>query len=248
MTDTSILGAEEPPHDKRESLVDELQDVMTHVGDRASIKVSEIVEILRHRGPALVMLLLCVPFVIPIPSFGLSTPLGLAIMFYGGRVALRMKPWVPGFISKRTMKRETLEKIVNVACKGGKKVEKLLKPRLKFMLWPMIDVPIGLSILFCGFFLGLPLPIPFTNAIPAVALILLLLGVIEQDGVAILLGELLTLVILAGTVYVCYLCWVHGIDVALSKIGWGDAAPAATQPTTYPSTGPATWPTTATAS
>ncbi|MGC4032543.1 MAG: exopolysaccharide biosynthesis protein [Tepidisphaeraceae bacterium] len=240
MTDTSILGAEGPPPSRheRESLVDELRDVMKHVDGRESIRVGEIVEILRHRGPALVMLLLCIPFVIPIPSFGLSTPLGLAIMFYGGGVMLRMKPWVPGFISRRTLKRETLEKIVNIACKGGKKVEKLLKPRLKFMLWPMIDVPIGFSILFCGFFLGLPLPIPFTNAIPAVALILLLLGVIEQDGVAVLLGEILTLVILAGTVYVCYLCWVHGIDVALQKVGWGHTPAATTQPTTWPATAP----------
>jgi hypothetical protein len=114
---------------------------------------------------------------------------------------LRMTPWVPGFIRNRTLQYTTLEKIVHTACKGGRKVERLLKPRLKFMLWPAIDIPIGFSIMFCGFFLGLPLPIPFTNAIPAVALILLFLGIIEQDGVAVLVA----LVILALCVYVVYL-------------------------------------------
>ena len=204
MTASPALNPPAAPGEPRKSLIEELQGVLEHADGKA-IKIDEVVTVLRHRGPAMVMLLLSMPFVIPIPTFGLSTPLGLAIMLYGLRVMLRMKPWVPGFIRNRTLQYSTLEKIVGVACRGGRKIERLLRPRLKFMLWPAIDVPIGLSILFCGFFLGLPLPIPFTNAIPAVALILLFLGVIEQDGVAVILGELIALLILALCVYVVYL-------------------------------------------
>ena len=204
MTDSSVLPSPAAVGASRRSLVDELQGVLEHAAGQ-SIKIEEIVTVLKHRGPAMVMLLLSLPFVIPVPLPGLSTPLGLAIMVYGVQVTFRMRPWVPGFIRNRTLKYGTLEKLVGVASRGGRKVERLLRPRLKFMLWPAVDVPIGLSIAFCGFFLGLPLPIPFTNAIPAVALILLFLGVIERDGVAVILGEIITLLILALCVYVVYL-------------------------------------------
>lgn len=237
MTDSSVLNAPVDPEAKRHSLVEELEAVLDHA-DGKPIKVSEVIEVLKHRGPALVMLLLSLPFIIPIPSFGLSTPLGTAIMLYGARVMLRMPAWVPGFIRNRTLSYATLEKVIKVAARGGRRIEHLVKPRLKFMLWPMIDLPIGFSLMFCGFFLGLPLPIPFTNAIPAVALILLLLGIVEQDGVCVILGEILALVILAGVGYVCYLFWAYGVDAGWDMIMGGDDA----SPTTAPATGPATSP------
>ena len=46
----------------------------------------------------------------------------------------------------------------------------------------------GLVIFFCGFVLSLPLPIPFTNTIPAIAILLLSMGMMEEDGLFILLG------------------------------------------------------------
>ncbi|HEX8325332.1 MAG TPA: exopolysaccharide biosynthesis protein [Tepidisphaeraceae bacterium] len=238
MTDSSVLNAPVDADAQRRTLVQELEAVLAHADGR-SIKVAEVVEVLKHRGPALVMLLLSLPFLIPIPSFGLSTPLGAAIMLYGARVMLRMPAWVPGFIRNRTLSYAMLEKVIRVATNGGRKIEHLVKPRLKFMLWPAIDLPIGFSLMFCGFFLGLPLPIPFTNAIPAVALILLLLGVIEQDGVCVILGELLALVILCICGYVAYLCWVHGVEAGWEMIRGGGGGSPTTAPATMSTTVPA---------
>ena len=41
----------------------------------------------------------------------------------------------------------------------------------------------------CGLVLSLPLPIPFSNSIPAMAILLLCLGAIVEDGVMVLLGH-----------------------------------------------------------
>jgi hypothetical protein len=49
---------------------------------------------------------------------------------------------------------------------------------------------IGLGIVIAGLGLTLPLPIPFSNSIPAWAVVLLAIGMMENDGLCVLLGHL----------------------------------------------------------
>jgi hypothetical protein len=49
---------------------------------------------------------------------------------------------------------------------------------------------IGLGIVIASLGLMLPLPIPFSNSIPAWAVVLLAIGRMEQDGLLVLLGHL----------------------------------------------------------
>jgi hypothetical protein len=49
---------------------------------------------------------------------------------------------------------------------------------------------IGLGIVIAGLGLMLPLPIPFSNSIPAWAVVLLAIGMMENDGLCVLFGHL----------------------------------------------------------
>ena len=49
---------------------------------------------------------------------------------------------------------------------------------------------IGLGIVIARLGLMLPLPIPFSNNIPAWAIVLLAIGMMEKDGLCVLLGHL----------------------------------------------------------
>jgi hypothetical protein len=49
---------------------------------------------------------------------------------------------------------------------------------------------IGLGIVIASLGLMLPLPIPFSNNIPAWAVVLLAIGMMEKDGLLVLLGHL----------------------------------------------------------
>lgn len=197
--------------------MDELERVRTRAGGQP-ITVRAATDLLHERGPALVMILMMLPFLCPVPLWGLSTPVGLAVAVYGVTVMLQRTPHVPGFLGRRTLSYAALERIIAFGIRWGRRLERVLKPRLRFMLWPMIDVLIGLSLAFCGVFLALPLPIPFTNAVPAIAIILLLLGTIERDGVFVIAGQVIALAILALCVYVAYLLWVHGIEQGWSLL------------------------------
>ncbi len=49
---------------------------------------------------------------------------------------------------------------------------------------------VGFGIVIAGVGLMLPLPIPFSNSIPAWAVVLLAVGMMEKDGLCVLLGHL----------------------------------------------------------
>jgi len=56
------------------------------------------------------------------------------------------------------------------------RIKAWLRPRWRFVFWPGLRFGIGISLVSAGFMLSLPLPIPFTNAIPLPAILLLSLG------------------------------------------------------------------------
>jgi hypothetical protein len=88
-----------------------------------------------------------------------------------------------------------LEKMVHFGCVIYEKIEKVVRPRLGFLLaGPGMGMMIGLAIAISGLFLSLPIPPPFplTNTIPGFAIIFLSLGLMERDGGLILCGYALT--------------------------------------------------------
>src|SRR4029077_17854589 len=76
------------------------------------------------------------------------------------------------------------------AMKMARQLEKFVRPRLAFLhAGPGMLRLIGLGIVIAGLGLMLPLPIPFSNSIPALAVVLLAIGMLEKDGLCVLLGS-----------------------------------------------------------
>ena len=76
----------------------------------------------------------------------------------------------------------------------AKLMEKIVKPRMHFLhSWPgAMNLILGIAA--GGLLLLLPLPIPFSNMVPAWAVVLLTAGMMERDGLVVLLGHTVTLV------------------------------------------------------
>ncbi|MEZ5405082.1 MAG: exopolysaccharide biosynthesis protein [Verrucomicrobiia bacterium] len=175
-----------------------------------SLTVGQLRQILKGRGFALLIILFALPFTMPISIPGLSTPFGLAIAFLGFRMALGKRPWLPQRVQRAHISYATLEKIVSKAIRVATFLEKMVKPRLRWMRYLGLARIIGIVIALNGFILCLPLPVPFTNTIPALAIILLTLGRVERDGIFTLAGFFVTLL---GIGYIIF--WVN-----LGKLGW----------------------------
>lgn len=208
-------------------LTDDLQAVLAHANGQP-LKIRALVEFLRERGLAVVLIVTTTPFLLPIPTMGLSAPAGFAVGLYGLCVMFNLKPWLPGFMLNRELNYSTLEKLVGFGTRTGRRFEKLLKPRMKFMLWPGVNVLLGVSLILSGFYLSLPLPIPFSNAIPAAAILMILAGLIERDGVFVLAGQLITLALTVLFTYVVYLVIKYGYAGAKAILGFGDGEKGAT--------------------
>ena len=88
-----------------------------------------------------------------------------------------------------------LAQLLTGAIKVARKLEKFVRPRLSFLHAgsSMLRL-IGLGIVIAGLGLMLPLPIPFSNNIPAWAVVLLAIGMMERDGLCVLVGHLTAIV------------------------------------------------------
>ena len=145
---------------------------------------------LRGRGFGVLIMLMAMPFVVPILP-GLSTPFGVAIALMGIRIATLRKPWLPSFMLDRHIEERTLKRIVIAIRAFAKRMERIVKPRMRLVLeWPGMPSLIGVAITSGGIVLALPLPVPFSNTLPSLSVLLLAAGMIERDGAVILAGHI----------------------------------------------------------
>src|ERR1700751_1252965 len=155
-----------------------------------SLTLAELKPALKGRGSAMLLILLALPFCfIAIP--GLSTPFGIAICLIGACLAIGREPWLPHFIMHRRLSTARSAQLLTGAIKVTRQLEKFVRPRLAFLhAGPGMLRLIGLGIVIASLGLMLPLPIPFSNSIPAWAVVLLAIGMMENDGLCVLLGYL----------------------------------------------------------
>lgn len=138
---------------------------------------------LEGRVYTIFLLLLCLPMCQPIPLPGLSTPFGVVVALLGLRFAFRQHPWIP----QRFQSLQLTAKFFPAVLRGGARVlgliEKLLHPRMTTIFdHRAAQFVAGLVISFCGILLLLPLPIPGTNMLPALTVILAAAAFSERDG------------------------------------------------------------------
>lgn len=177
-----------PPPEPR--LSEELESLLTIAPGRP-VRLDAVVAHMHGRGLPALVVLLCIPFLFPVAIPGLSIPFGAAIALCGLRVGLGLGMWMPGFLLRREVSPELLGKLVGGAARFYRRVEKLVRPRMHFLQrWPGMMNLLGFMIMIGGILLSLPIPPPFplTNTIPGFAVIFMALGLMERDGVCILIG------------------------------------------------------------
>ncbi|HRJ73259.1 MAG TPA: exopolysaccharide biosynthesis protein [Terrimicrobiaceae bacterium] len=211
-----------PYEEAPERLSDALRRLLSEAGGR-SLRVREMIEILRGRGLQMMVIVLCLPFLSPVTIPGISLPFGMAIALCGLRIAFGHKPWLPRFILEREVSHQALERMVRFGCAIYGKIERIVRPRGGFLFsGPGMGTLIGLSIALAGVLLSLPIPPPFplTNTLPGFALIFLALGLMERDGVLILVGYFLT-ALATAYVGIIVLAGREGVMQLWRLLGWG---------------------------
>lgn len=177
----------------------------------------EVIFVLRNRAYLLLIVLLALPFIQPVPLPGLSTPLGLAIVLIALRLSLGQKPWLPMKIQRARLPAGFFGRVLSFTARLLRYLESVLRPR-----WaPLTETALlnqlhAIVLLVSALILLLPLPIPFSNLLPAWAIFLLACGLLERDGLFILLGYVAFAV---GTAYFFFLGSIAN-EAVLQVWGW----------------------------
>ncbi|MBK9121349.1 MAG: exopolysaccharide biosynthesis protein [Phycisphaerales bacterium] len=189
--------AESAPESSRTLRLSEELARLVHVFAERPVTLREVVEVLQGRGYTLLLILLALPFCTPIPLPGLSTPFGLVIALIGFRLALRQKPWLPARLSDTALPPRFFAKLLAAGQRIVRFLEWGLRPRWTILVdQGVLHHAYGAMVLVSGLLLLLPLPIPFSNFLPAIVVVLTAAALLERDGycaVAALVAFALTL-------------------------------------------------------
>lgn len=153
------------------------------------MRLFDVLQATRGRGYDLVLLLLVLPFMTPVTLPFLSTPFGMAVTLIGLRLALGQKPRLPRKLLMKELPARFVPRLLRAASRVLRLLEKFIKPRLAFMREGFVFQRVtGVLLAGSGLLLLLPLPIPFTNFMPACTIFLLAAGALERDGVFLIGG------------------------------------------------------------
>jgi hypothetical protein len=142
--------------------------------------------------------LLGVLALLAIPFFGLSTPFGLAVALCGGQMLVgRPRPWLPRSARRRALRMTMLDRIVRMLARRTRWLSRLTRKRWQGMLrGPMRNV-IGFGVVLQGLGLALPLPIPGSNLIFIIPILVYAIALLEDDGVLIAIAHAATVINMA---------------------------------------------------
>jgi hypothetical protein len=176
-----------------------------------SLPLAVLLEQVGNSGFGTIAGILTIPMLIPIPIplAGFSALVGSGIILVGCQLALGyQKPYLPKRIARIELSPAATQKLL-------KNINRLLQPletmsRHRFSQfsnsWWGCRIT-GVCLAWDALLMSLPLPIPFTNLVPAYAILFLAIGLLEFDGLFILIGYGMTVATtiffasIAGTIW-----------------------------------------------
>lgn len=159
-----------------------------------------------ERGFSLVIVLLVLPFLFPMPP-GLTGPLGSACLILAVQMALgKRSPWLPKQIASFKFPNWFVLRLLQNLKRVTRILEKIARPRLVKLaqsrrIWRLNGICIAwLTVLLIS-------PIPFTNPIPTVGILLLAVATLEADGLLMCISYVVTILITLFFGFIFYAFW-----------------------------------------
>jgi hypothetical protein len=180
-----------------------LHILQTFLKDHTSpyFTVMDLVDALEERTFGFILLLMALPNVLLIASIpGLSTIFGGVMGLASIQMMLRLpKIWLPKNVRYKPYATEYLEKVVKTSAPFLVSIERFLKPRFFILTASFLEPFLG----FISFInsIWITLPIPFGNFLPGLAMVALSLGIIENDGLFIMLGVVLSFLVSTALIF-----------------------------------------------
>jgi hypothetical protein len=167
---------------------------------RTGITLSDLIHRVGSDGLLVLTALLTLVFLIPVSIPGVSTVFGAAILLIGLSRLFGRDLWIPARMRDKVIGTKKLRPVLRKALPWLQKIERVSRPNR--IGWLVADGAVdrinNVSLILGAVLLMMPFGmIPFSNTFPAVALLFFAIGLLQRDGVCVLLGYVANLVTIA---------------------------------------------------
>ena len=178
-------------------------------GERVSI--GDMVDAFDARAYGPLIVLFAAPNILPVALPGISAVLGAPLILLTAQLMIGLhRPWLPDILRRRSLKRTSFESLVGRIVPRLVRIEAMIQPRLLPLTSAWGQRLIGATGLVLAAIVFLP--VPFGNALPGLALVLMAVGLLSRDGLAVVVGGLIGmagLVVVSGFVYGAFAAAMH---------------------------------------
>ena len=214
----TILGPQTPNflthmtiqfHDTDQCLSRTLREVRAALRGE-QVTLAELLALIGEQGLLLFVMFLMTPFLLPVSIPGVSTVFSLIVILVGLGVATNRLPWLPARLLNHAVAIDRLLPALDKGARLMERVEQFIQPRWLFLTHgPTVNRFNGLMLVLGGVLLLFPLGfVPFSNTFPGIAVLLLAAGLLQRDGLFVVLGYLmltLTVVYFGALAYAVFI-------------------------------------------
>lgn len=185
--------------------------------NNSEISITKLLDTFHERGFGFFLFFLALPAALPLPGLGINMIIAFPMLLLTFQQIIgRHTIWLPEKIKHCTISSTVLKKMIQLSMPWVKRLEVLIKPRLEFMTDGIASRIIGIL----GFLMAVSVlfPVPLTNTIPSLGIVLMSVGILMRDGLAVLAGAIIgtTWVILLVSVVVIF--GPEGVDLVKEAI------------------------------
>ncbi len=186
-------------------------DALARDAGEGSVSLDWILAQLHERAFGLFLLVLALPCCIPF-LYGIPQIVSLPLMFVSAQILFgRSTPWLPKRLGARTVSGQGLQSLADRAGPWLRRIEAISRPRLAALTRAPMDRIVGAALVL--FSASILVPLPGTNTVPGFAVVVVAMGLLQRDGILVILGALL------GTAWIATLVFAGATLATLIK-GW----------------------------
>lgn len=183
------------------------------------VTLGEITNSLNKHGFLVFFIIFAFPIAIPLPyPPGFPSIIALPLLAFSVQMFLGYDhPVLPSYLNQKKISQKLLSKMVKKMSYWLKKIESFSKPRMVEVMENEVTYKV-LSLVIMASSVCIILPILFGNALPSLGIVLIALGLLNEDGAFALAGVIASIIGMLVAFFVVYL------GIGAIKLLLGDVA------------------------
>ena len=172
--------------DQKKIITTQIIEDLVNKSQTDKVLIGDIVDSMEAVGFGLALMIFSMGIIIPLPP-PFPSIISLPLVFFSAQMTIgNTSPKLPKWIAKKEVKRSVLAMMVQKSNPYIRKVEMILKPRMWFMTNVIAERIVGFFLLFFSTFILIPLPL--SNFIPGLGILITSFGLMGKDGLVIIFG------------------------------------------------------------